>query len=49
MLSPDQFEEFSRRYLSYLVEELKAPLILHICGNSTHLLKKDVQDRGKGL
>jgi len=40
MLSPAQFEEFSGRYFSYLAEDLKAPLILHICGNSTHLLKK---------
>jgi uroporphyrinogen decarboxylase len=40
MLSPTQFEDFSGRYFSYLVEELKAPLILHICGNTTHLLKK---------
>jgi uroporphyrinogen decarboxylase len=40
MLSPRQFEEFSGKYFTYLVEELKAPLILHICGNTTHLLKK---------
>ena len=40
MLSPTQFEDFSGRYFSYLVEELKAQLILHICGNTTHLLKK---------
>jgi len=40
MLSPAQFEEFSGRYFSFLAEDLKAPLILHICGNSTHLLKK---------
>jgi len=40
MLSPDQFEEFSGKYFSYLTEDLNNPLILHICGNSTHLLKK---------
>jgi len=40
MLSPRQFGEFSGRYFSYLVDELNAPLILHICGNTTHLLKK---------
>lgn len=40
MLSPRQFEEFSGRYFSYLVEELKSPLILHICGDTTHLLEK---------
>ncbi|MGB9682780.1 MAG: uroporphyrinogen decarboxylase family protein [bacterium] len=40
MLSPIQFEEFSGRYFSFLVEELKIPLILHICGNTNHLLKK---------
>jgi uroporphyrinogen decarboxylase len=49
MLSPDQFEEFSGRYFSYLAEELKAPLILHICGNSTHLLKKMSNTGAAGL
>jgi len=45
MLSPAQFREFSGRYFSRLVEELKAPLILHICGNTRHLLK-DMADTG---
>jgi uroporphyrinogen decarboxylase len=49
MLSPDQFAEFSGRYFSYLAEELKAPLILHICGNSTHLLKKMSNTGAAGL
>lgn len=45
MLSPSQFNTFSGRYFSKLVEELKAPLILHICGNTKHLLK-DMSDTG---
>jgi uroporphyrinogen decarboxylase len=49
MLSPDQFDEFSGKYLSYLVKELKAPLILHICGNSSHLLKKMPHTGAKAL
>ncbi|MGC8972296.1 MAG: uroporphyrinogen decarboxylase family protein [bacterium] len=39
MLSPSQFNTFSGRYFSRLVEELKAPLILHICGDTRHLIK----------
>jgi len=49
MLSPDQFEEFSGRYFSFLAEDLKAPLILHICGNSTHLLKRMSNTGAVGL
>lgn len=49
MLSPRQFEEFSGRYFSFLVEELKAPLILHICGDTTHLLKKMAETGAVGL
>lgn len=49
MLSPKQFEEFSGRYFSYLVEELKAPFILHICGNTTHLIEKMSKTGAVGL
>jgi uroporphyrinogen decarboxylase len=49
MLSPAQFEEFSGRYFSFLAEDLKAPLILHICGNSTHLLKRMSNTGAVGL
>ena len=40
LLSPKQFTEFSGDYISRLVEELGKKLILHICGNSTHLLQE---------
>lgn len=49
MLSPSQFREFSGRYFSILVEELKAPLILHICGNTKHLLKEMAKTKAIGL
>lgn len=49
ILSPRQFEEFSEKYFSYLVDELKAPLILHICGDTTHLLKKMSDTGAVGL
>lgn len=40
ILSPKQFAEFSGRYISCLVSELDHNLLLHICGNSTHLLQE---------
>jgi len=49
MLSPKQFEEFSGRYFSRLVRELKVPLILHICGDTTHLLEKMSETGAVGL
>ncbi|HOP55115.1 MAG TPA: uroporphyrinogen decarboxylase family protein [bacterium] len=49
MLSPKQFEEFSGRYFSSLVRELKSPLILHICGDTTHLLEKMSETGAIGL
>lgn len=49
MLSPKQFEEFSGRYFSSLVRELKSPLLLHICGDTTHLLEKMSETGAIGL
>lgn len=40
ILSPKQFAEFSGRYISRLVSELGNKFMLHICGNSTHLLRE---------
>jgi len=40
LLSPKQFEEFSAKYISHLVSDLGTKLMLHICGNSNHLLKQ---------
>ncbi|MBC7319786.1 uroporphyrinogen decarboxylase family protein [bacterium] len=49
MLSPSQFREFSGGYFSILAEELKAPLILHICGNTKHLLEEMAKTKAIGL
>lgn len=39
ILSPDQYEEFSQYYFQKIHKNIdKKPLILHICGNTMHLL-----------
>ena len=40
ILSPRHFEEFSGKYISHLVSDLGTKLMLHICGNSNHILKQ---------
>lgn len=40
MLSPDDFKRFSGDYLARLSNALKSSVILHICGNTTHLIKE---------
>lgn len=38
ILSPSQFWEFSGQYVRRLADTLDIPVILHICGNTTHLV-----------
>jgi uroporphyrinogen decarboxylase len=38
MLSPSTFSEFAGDYVTQVVAELKIPSILHICGNTSHLI-----------
>lgn len=41
MLGPDQFWEFSGRYVKHLVESYReASIIYHTCGNTMHLIEK---------
>jgi len=41
MISPAQFEEFSLAPFKKILEKVNnKPLILHICGNTTHLIEK---------
>jgi len=40
ILSPSSFRRFSGLYIKRLVEELKRPLILHTCGNASHLIEE---------
>ncbi len=40
MLSPSQFDEFSAPAIRRLVERVPAMLILHVCGNSAHLVDR---------
>jgi uroporphyrinogen-III decarboxylase len=45
LLSRDLFEAFSKPYLEVLCKELKADVILHICGKAGHLLKTSPNSR----
>ncbi|MGB9877275.1 MAG: uroporphyrinogen decarboxylase family protein [bacterium] len=38
-LSPKYYNEFSAPFIKEMVERLKKPLILHICGDTNHLLE----------
>ncbi len=40
ILSPPSFRRFSGAYIKRLVEEVKQPLILHMCGNVSHLIEE---------
>ena len=41
MISPDQFEEFSLAPFREILENVDSqPLVLHICGNTSHLIEK---------
>ncbi len=49
MLSPDTFAEFAGNYVEKVVGGLNIPSILHICGNTTHLIGKMVDTGVQGL
>ncbi|MFA6717355.1 MAG: uroporphyrinogen decarboxylase family protein [Victivallales bacterium] len=49
MLSPDTFAEFAGDYVKRVISELNIPAILHICGNTTHLVKPMVDTGVQGL
>jgi len=40
ILSPKHFKEFSGEYVKKIRSQLHVPSILHICGNTNHLLKE---------
>jgi len=48
-LSPRYFQEFSAPYIKEIIESLKSPTILHICGNTNHLIEKMVETGAVGL
>jgi len=49
LLSRDLFEAFSKPYLEVLCKELKADVILHICGKAGHLLKNIAELKIAGI
>lgn len=49
MLSPQQFEEFSGKYVKELISKWSIPSILHICGNTSHLISKMVETHPAGI
>lgn len=49
MLSPKQYREFSGRYTQQIILQMKALPILHICGDSNHLIDEMVATGAQGL
>ncbi|WP_052877863.1 uroporphyrinogen decarboxylase family protein [Thermoanaerobacter wiegelii] len=49
VLSPAMFEEFSGNYVKQLKKYWNYPTILHICGNTTHLIPSMVKTGCDGL
>lgn len=49
ILSPDQFWEFSGRSVANIVRHLDTRTILHICGNTMHLVERMCQTGVQGL
>ena len=49
MLSPRQFWQFSGQYVQQIISKIEAAPVLHICGNSEHLLDKMVATGAQGL
>lgn len=49
MLSPDQFKQFSGSYIAHIVGQLPGMTVLHICGNTTHLIEAMCHTGVQGL
>lgn len=49
MLSPRQFHEFSGQYVRQIIEQVDALPILHVCGNTSHLVDEMVATGAQGL
>ncbi len=49
MLSPRQYREFSGQYTRQIILQMKALPILHICGNTNHLVDEMVATGAQGL
>jgi len=49
MLSPRQFDEFVAPYVSQLAKAIPVSTILHICGNTTHIIRNMAATGVEGL
>lgn len=49
LLSPQAFPEFCGNHISEIISEMKPMMILHICGNTTHLLSEMSKTGAQGL
>ncbi|MDZ7262884.1 MAG: uroporphyrinogen decarboxylase family protein [candidate division KSB1 bacterium] len=49
MLSPDAFWKFSGQFIKRIIEQIPVIPVLHICGNTTHLIPSMVQTGAQGL
>ena len=49
MLSPRQYREFSGQYTKQIIDQMDVLTVLHICGNTTHLINEMVATGAQGL
>ncbi|MCD6484010.1 MAG: hypothetical protein J7L47_02740 [Candidatus Odinarchaeota archaeon] len=49
LLGPKYFGIFSKPHLSYVVSQLRVPVILHICGNATPILEQILEINPAGF
>jgi uroporphyrinogen decarboxylase len=48
-LSPQQFEEFSGNYIKKIIRAIHAIPVLHVCGDTSHLVEKMCETGAEGL
>ena len=49
LLGPNYFDVFSKPYLKHVISGLRAPTILHMCGNATLMLKQILEINPDGF
>ncbi|MBN1202285.1 MAG: uroporphyrinogen decarboxylase family protein [Anaerolineae bacterium] len=49
MLSPRQFRQYSGEYVKQIIEKMSAQPVLHICGNTNHLIDGMIATGAQGL
>ncbi|MHA2032105.1 MAG: uroporphyrinogen decarboxylase family protein, partial [Candidatus Kariarchaeaceae archaeon] len=48
-IGPEQFQKIAKEPLKQLIFSIKAPVVLHICGNSTHIFSDMIETGPDGI